>query len=242
MASPKEESKEVVVEVKESVENYSAVESFIEDPLAQVEDAYSKYKKPLNFLGTAVLAVIVLFAGWKYYIGTQEEEANTQMFQSVYYFEADSLAKALNGDGNYPGLIEIADDYSLTPSGNLAKFYVGTTYLKQGKFEEAITYLKGFSSNDLLVQARAYSLIGDANMELKQYDEASSYYSKASNYKPNKEFTPVYLMKLGLAQEKASNLEDALETYSNVLEQYPNSSVSNDAKRNKGVVEAQLGK
>lgn len=241
MASPQEESKETVVEVKESAVAH-AVESFIEDPLAQVEDAYSKYKKPLNYIGSAIIAAIVLFAGYKYYVGTQEEEANTQMFQAVYYFEADSLTKALNGDGNYPGLIEIADDYSLTPSGNLAKFYVGTAYLKQGKFEEAISYLKGFSSNDLLVQARAYSLIGDANMELKQYDEASSYYSKASNYKPNKEFTPVYMLKLGLAQEKATKLEDALETYSNILDQYPNSAASNDAKRNKGVVEAQLGK
>jgi tetratricopeptide (TPR) repeat protein len=240
MASPKEESKETIVEVKESVA-VNAVESFIEDPLAQVEDAYSKYKKPLNFVGSAILAVIVLFAGYKYYIGTQEEEANTQMFQAVYYFEADSLTKALNGDGNYPGLIEIADDYSLTPSGNLAKFYVGTAYLKQGKFEEAISYLKGFSSNDLLVQARAYSLIGDANMELKQYDEAVSFYNKASNYKPNKEFTPSYLLKLGLAQEKASQLEAALETYSTILDQYPNSAASNDAKRSKGVVESQLG-
>jgi len=241
MASPKEESKETIVEVKESAAAH-AVESFIEDPLAQVEDAYSKYKKPLNFIGSAILAVVVLFVGYKYYVGTQEEEANTQMFQSVYYFEADSLAKALNGDGNYPGLIEIADDYSLTPSGNLAKFYVGTIYLKQGKFEEAISYLKGFSSNDLLVQARAYSLIGDANMELKQYEEAVSYYSKASNYKPNKEFTPVYLSKLGLAQEKATKLEDALETYSTIVDQYPNSAAANDAKRNKGLVEAQLGK
>lgn len=242
MASPKEESKEVIVEVKESDASTSAVESFIEDPLAQVEDAYSKYKKPLNFIGSAILAVIVLFAGYKYYVGTQEEEANTQMYQAVYYFEADSLAKALNGDGNYPGLVEIADDYSLTPSGNLAKFYVGTAYLKQGKFEDAISYLKGFSSNDLLVQARAYSLIGDANMELKQYEEASSYYSKASSYKPNKEFSPVYMLKLGLAQEKAAKLEDALQTYTNILDQYPNSAASNDAKRNKGTVEAQLGK
>jgi len=242
MSSKKEETKETIVEVKESIDMPSSVESFIEDPLAQVEDVYSKYKKQLNLVASVVLGAIAVFVGWKYYIGEQEKEANTQMFQAVYYFEADSLAKALNGDGNYPGLLEIADDYGLTPSGNLAKFYVGTALLKQGKFEEAIGYLKGFSSNDLLIQARAYSLIGDANMELKQYDEAVSFYDKASNYKPNKEFTPSYMLKLALAQEKASKLDEALETYNEILNQYPNSSASNDAKRSKGYVEALLNK
>ena len=34
-------------------------------------------------------------------------------------------------------------------------------YLKQGKFELARLYLEDFSSSDLLIQARAYSLVGD---------------------------------------------------------------------------------
>lgn len=242
MSSQKEETKEPIVEVKETIESHSAIESFIEDPLSQAEDVYSKYKKQISIAAYVIIGAVSAFVGWKWYVGTQEKEANAQMFQAVYYFEADSLAKALNGDGNYPGLVEIADDYSLTPSGNLAKFYVGTALLKQGKFEEAIGYLKGFSSSDLLVQARAYSLIGDANMELKQYEEAVSYYAKASDYKPNKEFTPTYLLKLGLAQEKANDLDAALETYNTILDKYPNSSASNDAKRAKGYVESLLGK
>lgn len=244
MSSKKEDQKVEVVDEKVVVSTTpsSSSPSFIEDPLSEVENVYEKYKKQINVVATALLIAVAGFVGWKYYIGSQEEEAQTQMFQSVYYFEADSLSKALNGDGNYPGLLEIADSYGLTKAGNLAKFYVGTAYLKQGKFEEAISYLSDFSSSDLLVQARAYSLIGDANMELKKFGEAEDFYKKSASHKPNKEFTPSYLLKLGLAQEKNNNLEGALESYSKILEQYPNSAAANDAKRLKGLVESQLGK
>ena len=242
MASNKEDQKTEEIVVKQPKETSSAVSDFMEDPMAQAEDVYSKYKKPINIAGTVFLLAVAAFVGWKYYITTQEQEAQAQMFQSVYYFEADSISKALNGDGNYPGLIEIADSYGMTKAGNLAKFYSGLALLKQGKFEDAEGYLKDFSSNDYLVQGRAYCLLGDVNMELKKYDEAAKYYDKASDYNPNKEFTPGYLIKLGLAQEKANNMEGALETYSKILEKYPNSMAATEAKRCKGYVEGMLGK
>lgn len=244
MASKKENTKAKTEEVVISNEQEAPtpISSFIEDPLNQAESFYTKYKKQLNLGGTILLGLILAFFGWKYYISSQENEAQSQMFQAVYYFEADSLSKALNGDGNYPGLIEIADDYGLTNAGNLAKFYVGTAFLKQGKYEDAISYLKDFSSNDLLVQARAYSLLGDAYMELAQYAEAVNYYHKATNYKPNKEFTPTYMLKLALAQEKNKDNEGALSTYNSVLEKYPNSAAATDAKKNKGYLESILEK
>jgi len=238
----KKQDKKTEEMLKAIEETHSPLATFIEDPLTEAESVYHKYKKQLNLVTTVILTAVIAFVGWKYYIDSQEKEAQSQMFQAVYYFEADSLSKALNGDGNYPGLIEIADYYGLTKAGDLAKFYVGTALLKQGKFDESIGYLKSFGSNDLLLQARAYSLIGDANMELKQYDEAVSYYKKAAEYKPNKEFTPIYLMKMGLAQEKNNDNEGALTTYNSVLDTYPNSTPANDAKRNKGFLESVLSK
>ena len=125
------------------------------------------------------------------------------MFQAVYYFEADSLDKALNGDGNNLGFLDIADEYGITDAGNLANYYAGVSYLKQGKFELARLYLEDFSADDLLIQARAYSLVGDSYMEEEKYDDAAKYYNKAANYKPNKYFSPTYLMKRSLGLRKA---------------------------------------
>lgn len=241
MATTKEEQKIPVQDIN-TTDKDSALSSFIEDPLLNAESFFEKNKKIISVALTVFTVAVVLYAGWKWYIQSQTEEAETASFQAVYYFEADSLNKALNGDGNNIGFLDIVDSYGLTPTGNLAKFYVGVIYLKQGKFEEAIESLKAFGSNDLLVQARAYSLIGDAYTELKQFEDAVSYYEKAANYKPNKEFTPTYLLKLALAQEKSNNLESALTTYNTILEDYPNTPASNDAKREQGRIESLLGK
>jgi TolA-binding protein len=160
------------------------------------------------------------------------------LFQAVYYFESDSLNKALNGDGNNLGLIDIASDYQFTKAGNIANFYAGCALLKQGKFEDAISYLKSFGSNDILVQARAYSLTGDAYLELEDYENAISYYKKASEWKPTKEFTPDYLMKLGLASNLNKDYEAAAKAYKKIIDEFPNSQKINEAKKYKGLNES----
>jgi tetratricopeptide (TPR) repeat protein len=196
-------------------------------------------KNPKVIIG--ILAVVVLIAagyfGFNYYKGSQNEQAQKEMFQAVRYFEADSLNLALNGDGNNLGLLQIIDDYGMSDAANLANFYAGFIYLKQGKYPSAIVYLKEFKANDLLVQARAYSLIGDAYMEQKDYENAANYYDKASSYKPNKEFTPTYLMKAALAYEKLDKKDKAIQVYQTIIDNYWESAEVQSAKKLKARLE-----
>jgi tetratricopeptide (TPR) repeat protein len=167
------------------------------------------------------------------------EEAQKEMFQAVYWYENGEYDLALNGDGNNFGLLAIVEDYGSTKASNLSNFYLGSTYLKQGQFETAIDYLEDFSSDDLLVQARAYSLIGDAYMELGNYSKAASQYGKAADYKSNKEFSPVYLMKQGLAYEKANDLEAAAGSYRKVVKEFSESKQEGEAQKYLSRLESQ---
>jgi TolA-binding protein len=112
------------------------------------------------------------------------------------------------------------------------------SFLKQGKFEAARLYLNDFSSNDLLIQARAYSLIGDAYSEEQNYKEAANYYEKAANYRPNKYFTPAYLMKAALAFEKSDQIEKAIKAYDEVITKYWESAEYQNARKLKARLEA----
>jgi len=183
-------------------------------------------------LGAIVLAIAGYF-GYGYWIGSQDDQAQTDMFQAIRYFESDSLNLALNGDGNNLGFLQIIDDYGMTDAGKLANYYVGVIYVKQSKFKPAILYLEDFKANDLLVQARAYSLIGDAYMELKDYENAAKYYTQAANHKPNKFFSPSYLMKAALAYEKLNNTEKAKEAYQKIIDRYWDSNEYQDARKYK---------
>ena len=203
----------------------------LKEKLAGAESWLEQNPKIVVGIAAAILIIVGGYFAFNYYKNGQNELAQKEMFQAVYYFEADSLEKALNGDGNNLGFLGIIDEYGVTDAANLANYYAGVSYLKQGKFELARLYLEDFTASDLLIQARAYSLVGDSYMEEKKYDDAAKYYNKAANYKPNKYFSPTYLMKEALAYEKLNQNDKARETYDKIINQYWESSEYQNARK-----------
>lgn len=210
----------------------------LQEKLVGAENVLEKNSKLVFGLATVVVLAVAGYFGFQYYKQGKNKDAQSEMWQAVYYFEADSLSKALNGDGNNAGFLDIISDYDMTEAGNLAHYYTGVIYLKQGKFGPAREHLQSFSSSDLLVQARTYSLIGDTYMEEKSYDDAASFYNKAANYNANKFFSPVYLMKEALAYEKANQTDKAKEAYDKVISQYWDSAEYQKARKLRARLEA----
>ena len=190
----------------------------------------------VGILGT-IIVVLLSFSLFNYYKENQNINAQEEMFQAVYYYEQDSIVKALNGDGNNYGFLEIIDEYGFSEAANLSNFYAGSSYLKLGNYENAIKYLKSFSSSDLLIQARAYSLIGDAYVEMMDYDNAIRYFEKASSKNPNEYFTPSYLLKLALVYEQVDDLESALDCYITIINEFKDSSEFQISIKNRSRIE-----
>ncbi|MFO7258959.1 MAG: tetratricopeptide repeat protein [Bacteroidota bacterium] len=220
MAKKKETKKDILESPEALQEKFEAAENWIEE-----------HSRLLLGIGAVVVLAVAGFFGYKYYLNNRDDEAQRQMFQAVYYFESDSLDLALNGDGNNLGFVDIADEYGNTNAGNLANFYAGAAYLKQGKYQLARLYLEDFKANDLLVQARAYSLIGDTYMEEENYEQAVNYYRKAASYKPNKYYTPTYLMKEALACEKLNDTAGAKKAYQTIIDNYWESAEFQNARK-----------
>ena len=193
-----------------------------------------------------ILAVAVVLIGgvlfFQYNTQQQNEKAQAEMFQAVYFFEQDSVDFALNGDGINKGFLTIIEDYPRTDAANLSHFYTGSIYLSQKKFEDALTHLEEFSSDDYLVQAKAYSLIGDANLELGKNEEAIAQYTKAARTNENKFMSPKYLAKLAVAQEEAGKVEDAIKTYTEIEEKYYESFEFAAARKHKARLEGLAAK
>ncbi len=223
MAKKGKKHEEGVLESAEVlVEQFTKSERFLED------------NKVTVFSIAGILAIaLASFFGYNYYMDSQNALAQDEMFQAVYYYEQDSLDLALNGDGNYYGFLDIIDNYGATTAGNLANFYVGSIYLKKGTYESAVPFLQDFSSSDYVLQARAYSLLGDALMQQNDFSEAVNYYSKAANDKKNEYFTPAYLLKAGLAYEKLEDFSSALKQYETIVTEFAKSNEVDKAKKYK---------
>ena len=210
-----------------------------EDQFIQVEEALSKTEqyiennqKMIVQIVAIIIAIIALFLGFKkFYIEPMEIDAKAEMYMAELYFEKDSFNLALNGDGQYFGFLDIADEYSLTKQGELAKYYAGISYLHLSQYENAIDYLEDFSSDDILLSSFALGCIGDAYMEMNDLDNALKYYNKASNNSDNKLTTPRYLFKQALIHEINKNYTEALEIYNVIKDKYKTSSEGNGIEK-----------
>ena len=204
----------------------------VEETLSKTEHFIETNQKLLINIGIALVVIVLgFYAIRNYYILPREADASGQMFMAQKYFEKDSLKQALNGDGNYPGFLTIIDDYKWTSASNLAHYYAGICYLKQGKFQDAIDQLKSFSGKDELVAPMAIGAIGDAYMELNQPDKAVSEYEKAANLRDNKFTTSMFLLKAAFAYEELKNNDKALELYTKIKTKYPNSIEASDVDK-----------
>jgi tetratricopeptide (TPR) repeat protein len=243
-AGEKTEAQEINPDIEAGTEQfYQAVEADrLQQSILEVSENKGLRTGVFIALGAITLIIVGIFV-YQFYVEKKETEAQKELFAAQFYFEKDSLNTALKGDATTTvGVEKIADEYSMTKAGDLAAFYEGTAYLKEGKFNEAIESLKQFDADDYLVQARAYSLIGDAYMELNNLDEAITYYKKASNHSPNDFFTPEYLMKLGLAYELKNDFAMAAQAYETIVEKHKKSDMVNKAKRALGRAESMKGK
>jgi TolA-binding protein len=202
-------------------------------------------KSNSKILAGILVVAVVLIGGilfFQYNTQQQNEKAQAEMFQAVYFFEQDSVDFALNGDGINKGFLTIIEDYPRTDAANLSHFYTGSIYLSQKKFDDALTHLEEFSTDDYLVQAKAYSLIGDANLELGKTDEAIAQYTKAARTNENKFMSPKYLAKLAVAQEEAGKVEEAIQTYTEIEEKYYESFEFAAARKHKARLEGLAAK
>jgi TolA-binding protein len=221
-------AKKEVVE-KSSLEFLESAEG-LQHEIGKVQTTVEKNKNVIYGVAGALILAVVGYFGYKYYSTSQDEDGQAKLFSAVYKFEADSNKVAAKE------MAKVADNFGGN-TGNLANFYAGVANLKEGKFDTAIEQLKSFSSSDLLVQARAYSLIGDAYSEKKAYGDAVDYYKKASEYKANKFFTPAYMMKLAAALEANKEPKEALAVYTEIVEKYAESSEAVSAKKYKAMLE-----
>jgi tetratricopeptide (TPR) repeat protein len=196
----------------------------VEETLTKTEQYLEENYKPL-LTGLAIVVVLVgLFWLTKIYLTKRNDEAQSQMYQAQKYLELDSINLALNGDGNYLGFLDIANEYKFTKAGNLARYSAGICNLRLGNYEEAIDFLNKYSKKDKVIGSIAIGATGDAYVELGDLEKGILKYLEAAEFASNSFNTPLYLMKAAELYEMNAKYPDALNLYEKIKEEYPGSS------------------
>jgi tetratricopeptide (TPR) repeat protein len=193
-------------------------------------------KAIFGFVGAIALITIGYVGYSKFVVEPKNEDAANEMFQAQTYYNdamantatSDSLyTLALNGGEGKLGFLGIIDNYGGTQAANLAQYYVGTTFLNQGKFKEAIQHLEKFKANDIVLGALSLGAIGDAFSELGQQEDALDYYKKAAAYNKNDFTAPRFLNKAGFTALDLGKKEEALKLFNEIKNNYQESAEAN---------------
>lgn len=238
--------KEVVVE-----ENSTTAEVFntLDEGASKTEEWFVKNQNYIVGVIAAVAIVVLGYLGYNKFIAEpQEKEAMNEMYQAKTYFEdaangisSDSLyTMALNGGNGKFGMLDIVKEYSGTPAANLANYYAGMAYLNLKDYQNAITYLSDFSSEDKMLGPIAKGGIGDAFAQLEQLPEALEYYEKAFKANLNDFTTPMYLLKAARVAMDLGENQKALDYLKRIKTEFDSSTEAGQVDVLIGKVEASL--
>lgn len=199
----------------------------------QAQSFVERNQKTIIGAVAAFLVVVGGYFGYKTFVqAPKQAKAIDMMSQAQTQFERDSFASALeNPGGDFPGFLDIIDEFGGTPSGNSAKYYAGICYLNLGRFDDAIEYLNKYSAKDNLTSVMKFGALGDCYAETNDMSKALSMYKKASSTSSNEFLAPYYLQKYAFLSAAQGNKGDALEAYKQIKKDYPKSSEGLEADK-----------
>ena len=190
-------------------------------------------------LGTiGVIAVVVLgYLGYNQFVQQPQNAsaANEMLYPNKYFSQAlqsttekDSLfLLALNGaEGKY-GYLDIIEEYSGTPSANIATYAAGMAYKELKQYDKAIEYLEKVSSDEEITATLALGGIGDSFLQLGQTEDALGYYEKAFSNDENALTTPRFLYKAGIAALELGQKDKALGYFQRIKDDFPEADEAN---------------
>jgi tetratricopeptide (TPR) repeat protein len=225
-------------EVKSQTSSPSSGNQF----LSRIEDFFETNRKMVLYGAGGILLVVALYFGYKQlYLAPLEEEAELAIFNAERLFRNDSLDAALKGGPDFQGLQSIADEYGSTKAGNRASYMSGVVLLRQGNFDDAISYFEGYDLDDVMLTVFSKGGIGDAYSEKGEFEKAAEYYTAAANADKNVFTTPYFLKKSGLVYEELKQYDKALKAYETIKYDFEKAPESTDIDKYIGRVKGLLG-
>ena len=222
----------------EEIQESTTAEVFetLDSTASKTEEWVVKYQNViLTFIGIVAVGVLGYLGYQNYVIEPKTKEAISELNQAQFYFElavnsqdSDSLYKrALNGGEGKYGFLDIIKNYEGTTAAKLATYSAGMAYLNIKDYQNAITYLDQFNSEDVLLGALAKGAIGDAFAQMGQLEEAFDYYVTASKINNNMYSTPKFLYKAAMIGSKLGKDSQALTYLERIDKEFKESQEAN---------------
>lgn len=199
-------------------------ETAIDRMNSQLTEAGTKIanNKKIIYIALGVICVVAAFT--LSYLFIYKNPHVTKSFEAYNNVEAEQLTDSIAAE-RYMG---VADQYDGDVAGKLAALNAGEILYDEGRYEEALEYLKRFSTKDAVLESNALVLTGDCYVNLSKYPEAIDSYQKAiRKANGNPQIVPRVLLKEANVYDAQNNYVKAMECYQMIKDNYPSFELGN---------------
>lgn len=184
--------------------------------LTSVGERVAKNKKVLYWTLGLLIAIGACWCAWLWFYQTPRVNNSAAAYDKA-------MTAAIGGDSIAAvEFAKVADKFSGTDAGNLAAMQAAQAYYRLGKYQETVKYLKKFSTKEEVLSAQSYVLLGDAYVNLKNYDEAlSAFQTAVKKAAGNEQIVPTVLWKEANIYDAQKKYQEALNCYEQIKAAFP---------------------
>lgn len=194
----------------------------INDSLTSVSERVAKNKKVLTWILVLIILIGACWCGWLWFYQTPRVNNSVKAYD-------EAMTKSMGGDSIAAiEFAKVADKYSGTDAANVAAMQAAQAYYRLGKYQETVKYLDKFSTKDETLSAQADVLLGDAYVNLKQYDNAISAFNNAlKKAAGNEQIVPMVLWKEANIYDAQKKYNEALQCFEQIKSAFPDYTFGN---------------
>ena len=171
----------------------------------------------------AIVLVVALFLGYNWNQNRQNETAMSEMAVAVQKYENGEYTASLEGDASFAGLVEIADRFGGTASGNLAHYYAGDAYFRTGDVDNALAHFEAYSKDANYLGASAFAGEAAAHELKGDHKKAGDLFMRAARVFKSEITSPIFLESAARAYSSAGDSRKATEAYQAIQDDFPDS-------------------
>ena len=190
----------------------------------------------LGVIGGLVALAVLVFA-WRAYQANRSEEGQVLLGAILTEYEAGNYQTALDGTDAAPGLLDIADEYGSTPTGQQATFFAADALYQTGETDRALELFEDYSGPPIM---EASAIAGRAAIaeDAGQHAQAADLYERAAGAFESPASTPGYLLDAARTHRAAGETDAAMAALERVVDEYPDTPEARTANAEIGLVMA----
>ena len=233
-------------------ERHRLKENEVASTVARVKEAYEQYRTPILAAVVAVVVLVAAAAGFVAWRSQADSQARAMLADAMAAERAQVTPAPVPGAttpapvpaGSYPTekarneaalakFVAVANAYPGSETGIAARYHAAALLSALGRLPEATArYQEVVDRAGSSVYGQMAKLgLADAHVAAGKFDEAIGVYKEMSAGKDSPLPVDGILMQLGRAYSAAGRQPDARQTFQRIVDEFPQSPYSADAKR-----------